>query len=411
MRICILSDGIPPEGKGGAERVAWNTALWLSERGHAVAVITTTATGEFSRTVEQGITIYRIPSAYHTRWRNWRMLDNSKVVVQVARCLAEIRPDVVHAHNLHQHLSYASLKAARLSGARVYHTFHDMVPVLGTGKIVPKPGRPGSGEVWDYRVSSIEALQRERARHNPWRRRRVQQALADAHGLFAVSQSLATGLQQNGIDGIRVIHNGIDTEHWNPSTEAVEAFRKKHELSAKRIISFGGRLSALKGGDVVLAALPEVVSKVPDAVLLVLGTENAYASEIRARAEVRGLAAHLKFTGWLGADEITAAFGASDLVLVPSLYLDPLPTVALEAMASGKPVVGSTYGGVPEMIVDGVTGTVVDPHDTARFSAAIIDILKDKERALQMGSAGRTRIKQHFSRERYVDELLAAFGA
>ena len=91
------------------------------------------------------------------------------------------------------------------------------------------------------------------------------------------------------------------------------------------------------------------------------------------------------------------AYRAASAVLVPSIYPDPFPTVNLEAMALGRPVVGTRFGGTPEVVEEGRTGFIVDPRDAEATARALTSLLADPEAADRMGRAGRERIAREFS--------------
>ena len=87
-----------------------------------------------------------------------------------------------------------------------------------------------------------------------------------------------------------------------------------------------------------------------------------------------------------------------------------LGTSLLDAMAAGKACVGTSVGGIPEVIADGESGLLVPPHDPAALAAAIVRLLKDAALRHRMGDAGLTRVQSHFSVERMVDGTLEAYN-
>ena len=100
------------------------------------------------------------------------------------------------------------------------------------------------------------------------------------------------------------------------------------------------------------------------------------------------------------------AYAASSVVLVPSICFDALPRTVLEAMALGKPVVATCYGGAKEAVIDGVTGFVVNPFDTGRMAEKVLEILKDPER---FGQAARARIEAEFNLNDKIAELVKIY--
>jgi glycosyltransferase involved in cell wall biosynthesis len=418
MRILFLSDDFPPESFGGAGIVAFRDAAALAKRGHEVAVITTKQRtggqddidGTFEVEIYEDLKIYRINSNISERWRAYKSLNNKPVVEEVTAIIAEFKPDIVHAHNIHAHISYASLKVAKESGAKVFMTFHDAMAVH-YGKVFPSK-KYSIAYSMAYTISAFEQLRQYRFRYNPLRNIITRRYLRYADGLFAVSGALKRVLEANGINDIKVLHNGIDTAGWRTNQSSVSEFKATHGLEGKKVILYGGRLSAAKGSYATLKAFKIVSDKLNNAVLLVVGTaDSSGALDMKKRAEAQGIADRIIFTGWLGPEDMKLAFASADIVAVLSLYLDPFPTINLEAMACGKPVVGTMFGGTPEIVMDGKTGYIVDPRDEASVAEKIASLLEDPEKAGRFGVAGCERVKKEFNLEAHIDTLLACYNA
>ena len=94
---------------------------------------------------------------------------------------------------------------------------------------------------------------------------------------------------------------------------------------------------------------------------------------------------------------------------VMSSVTEGLGTSILDAMACGKAVVATTAGGIPEVVVDGITGLLVPPRDDHALADAIVTLLRDPDRRQRMGEAGLTRVIEHFSAERMVRETLGVY--
>ena len=131
MKIALLNDRIPPERSGGAERVVWLLALSLQQLGHEVHLIATTDKTPFiERRV--GIMTHHLRAGYPVRWQGWLSLYNPQTVGPLRQLLTELQPDVVHAHNIHRFLSYASFGVARKLGIPTVWSAHDMMSVAYT---------------------------------------------------------------------------------------------------------------------------------------------------------------------------------------------------------------------------------------------------------------------------------------
>jgi len=381
MKILFLEDNFPPYNNvGGAGTVASSLAYELKKKGNDVFVITSVQDKSNEGSVEDnGLKVFKIYSKYHIRWQAYLSLYNPRTVEKIKKIIEQISPDVVHAHNIHYYLSYHALKLAKQSGAKVFLTAHDAM-LFHYGKVDNA-----------NKISPWAQLKKYKLRYNPFRNLVIKSCLKYVDQIFAVSFALKDALVQNGIKNITVIHNGIDVNCWELAPSVVEGFKEKYGLLGKELVLFGGRISLAKGSRQALLALELVRQKIPEAELMVLGREQLPGAEN---------------LGWLSGEELKVAFSSSDVVIVPSLYLDPLPTVVLEAMASKKPVVGTCSGGTPEMIVDGQTGYIVDPSDTSLLAKRIIELLSDNSKAKSFGEAGFERVRKEFNLETQVNELL-----
>ena len=384
MKILILSDNFPPHIVGGAERSTFDLACAFQKKGHEVFVITTCRNKtDVGREDFAGLKVYRIYANYASRWRAYLCLYNPQVVGKVRKLLQEIKPDIVHANNIHYYLSYYCLKLARRYSKGVFLTARDTM-LFSYGKLATKKYL----EHLDYRTSWWDHLKQAKKRYNPFRNIVIRRYLKSVDKIFAISNSLKEALNQNGIQKVEVIYNGIDVEDWQVSPEFVKGFKEKYNLQDKKVIFFGGRVSYLKGLEQIKQVVAKVKENIPETVLLIAGKEGI---------------------GWLTGSELKSAYWASDIVVSPSIYLDPFNRTNIEAMACKKPVVGAHYGGIPEVIQDNVTGFVVDPFDTELMAQKIVDLLKNPQKAKQFGEAGYRRVIEKFNLEDKAEEYLKYF--
>jgi len=141
----------------------------------------------------------------------------------------------------------------------------------------------------------------------------------------------------------------------------------------------------------------EVAKVVPEVVLLVVASLDNYTNQLKRDAERLGVGDKLIFTGWVGRDEIKYIYACVDLVLVPSICFDSFPRIVLEAMASGKPVISTPFGGAKEIIGDGITGYVVNPLVGNGLAEKVIDLLENSEKSKRFGQVGKERVKKYFN--------------
>lgn len=373
MKVLFLSDDFPPRSFGGAGISTYELAKGVQKAGHEVSVITVVRKGsEAGEDNFEGLKVFKIANDYKERWRPYLSLYNPPVVRQVKRILKEISPDIVHVNNVHRYLSYHSIKLSKKMSKGVVMTFRDTM-AFTYGKLETKKYLND----FDTKFSWIDQLRQAKKRWNPLRNFIIRRYLKHLDIGFANSESLRESLERNGIKNVEVMHTGIDLKDYAISDK---------QLSGKTVF-FAGRLSEAKGAKVVEEAMKIVLKEIPLAKLITAGSNG----------------------DWLDREDMKRTFAESDLVLVPSLYLDAFPRIMLEAMALARPVVGTCYGGVPEAIEDGVTGYVVNPLDTQKMAEKISELLKDPKKAENFGKAAHKRIEVNFNLSDRITKLISIY--
>jgi len=162
-----------------------------------------------------------------------------------------------------------------------------------------------------------------------------------------------------------------------------------------------GRLTSEKGFDTAVASFARVVRHVPRARLIIAG-DGPERPSLERTVRTLGLQAAVEFLGWVTPDRVPALLNDVTLVLVPSRY-EAFGLTALEAAQMARPVVATRVGGLPEVVVDGETGLLVEPDDPAALARAIVTLLQDRVRADRLGQAARKRAQHVFSLKRCVD--------
>ena len=408
MRILLLNDRLPPEGAGGAEMVLWRLAQGFKKTGHDTHVIAASTTETFEE-VRDGIPTYHISAGYPPRFQAWLSLWNPQTVGAFRDLLARIQPDVVNAHNIHFLLSYHTLKLARAAGCGVVFSAHDAMP-FAYGKLPASYASETANLTAppSHRLPLWYNLRQNRFRYNPVRNIVVRRYLErGAHFRTVPSHALARAFADNDMPDVDVVRNGIDPAEWAPvAAERADALRQRLDLIHAPVILIAGRLTREKGVRQMLLALDRVRETLPGARLLVLTARDI---EAQIPAEFAHLRPFIRLGGWLTGADLRAAYQMSDVVAVPSIYLDPFPTVNLEAMALGKPVVATCFGGSPELVVDSETGFIVNPFDTATFADRLLRLLRDQGLRREMGWRGRERIRRHFTLDQQARKYLEIY--
>ncbi len=217
-------------------------------------------------------------------------------------------------------------------------------------------------------------------------------------------------------ESFMTIPNATDTEVFRP---AVGGGNPSSLLPVQiepecQYVLYAGRLIPEKGIDVLIRAFTNVTAQNPRARLIVTGSSffggaqrTRFEEELAQLAESVGSA--IQFTGFVPREQLKTLYQACDVVVVPSTWQDPAPLVVLEAMASGKSVVATAVGGIPELVRDGVTGLVVPPSDPDALATAIHRLLRDSALRHALGAAAREHVVAKHSSARLVEDIDTLF--
>jgi len=406
MRILLLNDDALPTAHGGAAVIVDKLQRAYKAKGHE-AILVTTHQDETQEKIERKENRISLLSNYPLKLRHRCCLGNPAMRAMLSNVFKELKPDAVHAHNVHTHITYESLQIAHKYTDKIILTAHDTF-LASFGRVrgrryeqLALQGKPMRMHWWEH----LFAVGRK---YWPLRNATIKKILKESGtGVVTISDAVAKFLNANGIPTIATIPNGI--EPWeDPPQEEIQAFRKNHSITGPTVL-FTGRVREDKGIAALLSTAALVLKEVPNTQFVINGEEeNVLPFIAQAKDEVKHA---VITTGWLDRDQAKLSYFATDIVTVPSLYLDNFPTVNLEAMAAGKPVVGTIFGGTPEVVRDGETGLIVNPRETEKFAQALVTLLKNPEKTKQMGARGRERVREEFSLERQCEKYLRLMAA
>jgi len=290
------------------------------------------------------------------------------LIARLRGVLRELAPQVVHTHQIGT-LFYAG-PASRWAGVRlVVHTEHGRENYAG----------------------------RARTRH-----------LGRLAGRFAarfycLNKDMADEVMAQRIvpaDKVRVILNGIDTAHFANASPSTGLRQSLGIPQGAPVIGTVGRLSRIKRYDRLLRIFKSVLARLPDVHLLLVG-DGPLAAELRMLADELGLADRVHFVGY---QPDSAPYLRLMDVFALTSDSEGTPQCVLEASMAGAPVVATRVGGLPELIEDGRTGTLVAPADETAFSAAICAMLLDGAKARVIAEAARSRVRDRFDIGRMAAE-------
>jgi glycosyltransferase involved in cell wall biosynthesis len=292
--------------------------------------------------------------------------------VRLRRLFRRIRPDVVHINNG----GYPGGETCRLAALAAR--------AEGVGGIIHFVHSTASAPSFPVRV--------ERAFD-----RRIDEATA--LWVTAADRAGSALHEQRNIarNRIETVHYGIEIADSDPRDGS-----RAQESDGRPVIAVVASLDPGKGHAVLVDALAALKRTGVETTTLLIGN-GPERHAIEKRSAHAGLADDVRLLGWR--NDVDELLAASDLLVLPSIAYECLPYSILEAMSHRLPVVATDLAGIPEEVVDGVTGRVVPPGDARALATAIREVVGDPARARAMGEEGRERVTTHFGLETMVARM------
>ena len=404
MRILMLAQFYPPT-IGGEERHARDLSTELVARGHDVAVATLWHEGLPALACDHGVRIYRIRSSL----RRMGMLfsdqerqhsppfPDPEALWALRRIILRERPEIVHAHNWIVH-SFTPLKA--WSKAKLVVTLHDPSLICAKKRFMyhevvcsgPALKKCLGCAAEHYGVAKGVPTVLANQVWGKVERQTVDMFLPVSKAIAEVSQLAKYGV------AYRVIPNFVpdDVDVCRSDTAPFLA-----QLPKDNYLLFVGDIMRDKGVEVLLRAYAEMRSHVP---LVLIGRPvTNFSPTLPPDTQI--------LQSWPHA-AVMSAWSRCTFGLVPSLVLDASPTVAMEAMSIGRPVIASRIGGLSDIVVDGETGFLVPPGDWRALREAIQRLLDDPSLRERLGAMAKQRVVEFQARtvvpriEQVYQELL-----
>jgi len=217
--------------------------------------------------------------------------------------------------------------------------------------------------------------------------------------IITPSDELAGAVGSLGVprQKITFVSNGVDTDKFSPEVPPRD-LRKQYTLAPEtRIVLCPRRLEPKNGVKYLVEAVPAVLRECPDTRFFIVG--GSYPDQLvllQKRARELGVQNHIIFAGSVPNAEMPSWYTAADVVVLPSLK-EATSIAGLEAMACGRPLVGTNVGGIPYLVDDGKTGLLVEPKDPPGLADALVNVLTNDTTRREMGVAARKKAVDLFS--------------
>lgn len=365
MRIAMLTATSLPE-VGGAQICVDQLARQFQISGHEVVVIAPHASGPGAALQgDYPVVRYRRPFSQRGEYSQLK-----KLVMDLHR----ERPfDLLNVH-----LTYPGGYVGR------WFSCQTGVPMVVT---------PHGGDVF----------YRSRFRKRPMMWGRIQGALSAADAVIALSSYFGRLLAEIAPAQRHVVRipNGVNVREFQKQVTLPAEFAEK---CGPRYVLAVGRLVGRKGFDTAIAAMVRLAERHPD-VRLVFAGDGPDRQALQDRAKASRAAQQIVFLGTVTGAAKVALYQSSLMTIVPSVDEDNMPLVVLEAMACGRPVVGSRLGGIPDFVIPGQTGALAEPGDAKSLADAIESVLDHPEREELSRNCRELAMAHDWSQiaERYVD--------
>lgn len=410
MRIVQALGWYLPDSLGGTELYVAALAAWLQRAGHDVHIAAPDAAQDRERRYEHaGVPVYRYPIPSHVT----RDEARSRTPVRGAECfhrwLEALKPDVVHVHTFVTGLGLAEVEAAKATGARVIVTSHSAslgfvcergtmlrlgralcdgltepvkcaacalharhVPETLAGALarIPMPlsraarGLPGAaGTTLAMRAFIEDNIDKQR------------RLFTHADAVVVLSEWAAAVLRANGAPADRVVVNRLGTDAGRPAASAGKPGPDARPTETPVTIGFVGRAEAIKGLDDAVRAIVSLPAEVPIRLrAVVVASTDADRAELDRCRRLAGTDRRISFEPAVAPSDVPRLMASLDVLACPSRAVEGGPTVALEAIAVGTPVVGTAMPALTEIVEDGVSGRLFPAGDW-RALAAILEEL------------------------------------
>ena len=390
MRIMMITYGYPPV-IGGAEQHIRNLSAELARRGHEISVITLWHGGLPEFEMDQGVRVYRIRGTVH-RLAEVIFKEPGRVyappfpdpemMMAIWNIVRKERPEIVHAHNWLLH-SFLPLKS--VSTAKLVETLHSYGLVCAKWNLLYKDGCLCSGPGF------LKCLDCARQQYGSktfltvagrWLTQYSEHKQIDR--FLPVSPAVADGnALSNDHLPVEVLPNFIPDDVASRRNDTAACL---DDLPDEDFVLFVGALTAKKGIYVLLDAYSGLHN--PPPLVLIGSTWRDTPRQVPHNVIVLHNWSH---------DAVMSAWHRCIFGVTPSIWPEPSPTVVLEAMAMGRPVVGSRIGGITQQIVDGETGYLVTPGNVQELRQALERLLADAGSREHMGQAAKESVKKFFA--------------
>ena len=383
LRIAQMHWGFPPI-IGGVETHLSIMLPTMVMMGHRVELITASVQRLPSTYSYRGVKVFRTP-LMDLNWLYQRGTHGleQEIRTTLGTFLKKAKPDLIHAHNFHYFSKVHAEFLQEFAG-------QSKIPLILTAH-----------NVWD------DNLFLDLVRNVEW-----------SH-IIAVSHFIKGELMGVGVeDGkITVVYHGIDYESYARKRKVSHILKKYPQLEGRKVVFHPARMGLGKGCDVSIKALNILRKRFPDVLLVLAGTKHIIDWGSTQPKDIAYMVNLVEFFNLrnnilidaYSLEQMPALYQISDVCIYPSTSPEPFGLTMLEALASGKPMVVTEMGGMPEIIKDRINGFVIPVRNYEVLAARVRELLANPGMRERLGRTGREMVRQSYTRENMTVNTLAVY--
>lgn len=394
--------------RGGVETHFFDLARLLTSKGHQVI--------PFSMAYEANI-----PTQYASFFLNYvdypqllkrnslgsvmkvlkKSFYSTEAKKKIEALIKSVKPDVAHIHNIFQIITPSIINSIKKADIPIIWTLHDFNIICPAISFFNKQGVCEKCKGGRFYNSVLNKCKR-----NSLGASLVAALQSYLYNLKGIYSSVDKFIVPSNFLGQKMMDFGIDKSKilWIPNFIEENAKLEKKELSNKKYILYAGRLAPEKG----LATLINAVKPL-DCTLIIAGS-GLLESELKNLASGQSKA-KIDFVGYKSKAELNRLYEDCNFVVLPSECYENAPLGILEAFKFGKPVIGSSLGGIPELIVEGKTGLLFKAGNVLDLRHKISLLLKNKRKQDELGSGALKLVTEKFNPVAYYEKLIKVYDS
>ncbi len=386
MRILHINNTFKPIG--GAEVYLRSLSSTFQEQGHEIFLFAI----DDEEAIEEGnLFVYRdIFKRGPLKYFLWYYF-NPSLFNHLKRWIKKVNPDIIHIHNNGKFASSVLLAAGNIP---VVQTVHDYTIICPTSFCINSECMPCAGG-FGIKCPKNECISWARYVYQRLPEYILKYLLKKHVNLFLTpSRALQNSLIKCGFQNAVHFPNFVNVNDFKYDFDKIEPCN----------VLYVGRLSKEKGVEYILEAFPKIIEAHHSCTLNIIGDGPIKSSLLKLASDL-GIEKQVLFHGRVSGDPLIEAFQKANVVVIPSIVSETGPIVAYEAMASGRPIVGSNINGIRESVVDCETGFLVEPRNSDQIAEKVIKLLSDQELAIKMGEKARENCLIYFNKKNHCYKL------